>query len=120
MCDVLIPVLHLVFPYEKTSPPTINVLKFSFGIFGLKITGENFKKQLSHLWFLDNKLVDCSTTDGKKCVFPFKYKDVTYNGCTKIKNKNVLWCSTKTDEQGNYITGGNWGNCSETCQKGKA
>ena len=90
-------------------------------IFGLEITRENFKKQLSHLWFLDfYKLVDCSTTDGKKCVFPFKYKDVTYNGCTKIKNKNVLWCSTKTDEQGNYITGGNWGNCSETCQKGKA
>ena len=68
---------------------------------------------------MDNKLVDCSTTDGKKCVFPFKYKDVTYNGCTKIKNKNVLWCSTKTDEQGNYITGGNWGNCSVTCQKGE-
>ena len=78
------------------------------------------KKNIKWWWIENESFLDCSTTDGKQCVFPFKYKGVVYNGCTKTKNRNVLWCSTKTDEQGNYILGGNWGNCSETCQKGKA
>ena len=73
---------------------------------------------LSKIFESKRLYLDCSTTDEKPCVFPFKYNGVIYNGCTKTKNKNVLWCSTKTDEQGNYITGGNWGNCSATCQKG--
>ena len=52
--------------------------------------------------------------NGKQCVFPFKYQDVIYHNCTTVKNNNVPWCSTKTDEKGNYITG-QFGNCSQSC-----
>ena len=42
MCDGLIPVLHLVFPYEK-KPPNHQCLDF-FCVFGLAIQRENLKR----------------------------------------------------------------------------
>ncbi|XP_067041766.1 epididymal sperm-binding protein 1-like isoform X3 [Acropora muricata] len=52
--------------------------------------------------------VECKTktTDGKCCSFPFTYKGVTYNSCTKIDH-NKLWCSLDTSYKGR------WGNCVE-------
>ena len=38
------------------------------------------------------------------CVFPFKYKGVTYNSCTK-KNHNKYWCSKDA------VYKGRWKNC---------
>lgn len=51
---------------------------------------------------------------GLRCVFPFKYRGITYDGCTKA-NHPRLWCATKTDPSGNYI--GQWGDCSSACPK---
>ena len=48
------------------------------------------------------------TTDGKKCVFPFKYNGKTYNKCTTVDNGNTEWCATEVKTDGNYK---DWGNC---------
>ena len=36
------------------------------------------------------------TANGAKCRFPFTYRGVTYNGCTK-KDEDKLWCRTTAD-----------------------
>ena len=46
------------------------------------------------------------------CVFPFFYENETHHGCTK--DKDVFWCSTKTDKYGFHIDG-NWGICGPKC-----
>ena len=55
----------------------------------------------------------CKTTTGpdqnKPCVFPFTFSGVTYTECTKA-NFDHLWCSTKVDDNGNFIQN-HWGNC---------
>ena len=56
----------------------------------------------------------------KPCVFPFKFRGLTYNNCTTADNapedKNA-WCSTKVDEFGNHVgEQGNWGICETRCQ----
>jgi len=54
-----------------------------------------------------------------ECVFPFTFNNFTYNGCPTDptdETKTKRWCSTKVDETGNHITGGdNWGYCTEGC-----
>ena len=47
------------------------------------------------------------------CVFPFRYKNVTYNTCTKVDTK-YNWCATVVDAQSNF-KGGWWGYCNESC-----
>jgi len=47
---------------------------------------------------------------GKECVFPFRYRGVTYNECTS-RNHRREWCATKTDDDDRYIRG-RWGHCS--------
>ena len=45
----------------------------------------------------------CQTVAGIDCVFPFKYNDITYNGCITIKDpENKPWCSTKVNTQNKY------------------
>ncbi|XP_074621612.1 72 kDa type IV collagenase-like isoform X3 [Acropora palmata] len=58
-----------------------------------------------------NQEVKCKTktTNGKCCSFPFTYKGVTYNSCTKIGH-NKLWCSLDTSYKGR------WGNCEVECK----
>lgn len=51
---------------------------------------------------------------GKKCVFPFRYKDVQYHSCTQEDHHNV-WCATKVDDEGKFIKG-EWGECSSSPQ----
>jgi len=65
----------------------------------------------------------CLTTSdskdpGAKCVFPFKYKGKTYTGCPPVLgNPGRTWCSTKTDSDGNHVSGGgNFGFCSSHCK----
>jgi len=48
------------------------------------------------------------------CIFPFKYRGVTYNNCTKARHSKH-WCSYKVNKQGEHVTGF-WGLCDpKTC-----
>jgi len=55
------------------------------------------------------------------CVFPFTYNKETYWSCAKWvwggENQGALWCSTKTDRNGNHVNGqGYYGFCDcSTC-----
>ena len=58
---------------------------------------------------------------GKLCIFPFKYKGVTYNECTNVDNEiigaNIFWCATKVDEDGELAADSrHWGECNEYCR----
>ena len=75
------------------------------------------------LFLLDDcSALECKTDSGadpnKPCVFPFKFRNTTYNCCTfDASPENKAWCSTKVDQAGNHIGGqGNWGYCEEKCQ----
>ena len=51
----------------------------------------------------------------KKCVFPFKYKGITYNKCTKDNSENgQSWCAYKVNRQGVAVDG-KWGDCDQGC-----
>ena len=57
----------------------------------------------------DNNI--CFTNSGDPCQFPFIFNRQKYTGCTRDSDpSNRLWCSTKTDFNGNHIKG-NWGYC---------
>ena len=67
----------------------------------------------------------CTTTSGpdpnKLCIFPFKFRGITYNSCTTNGNDpgdTNAWCSTKVDDSGEHVGDGqgNWGNCETKCQ----
>ena len=45
------------------------------------------------------------------CKFPFIYKDVTYNSCTKM-DRNKLWCATTVDATNQKTS---WGYCTDSC-----
>merc|ERR1712060_84531 len=51
---------------------------------------------------------------GKKCVFPFVYKDIKYEGCSAEDHIN-LWCATEVDSDGQAVDG-KWGDCSWSAQ----
>lgn len=62
---------------------------------------------------------ECLTEDGRACIFPFNYDNITYFGCT-LKNdpENKAWCSTKVEEetQEHISGGGHWGHCNSQCK----
>ena len=50
-------------------------------------------------------LEECTTntTTGEKCIFPFIYKDKTYQDCTaagNVRNNLTKWCATKVNNAG--------------------
>ena len=56
---------------------------------------------------LDCSELACTTSSGpdsnKSCIFPFEFRGITYNCCTKDGNEDPsadAWCSTKVDESG--------------------
>ena len=52
---------------------------------------------------------------GKKCIFPFIYKNIKYEKCTTV-DSITPWCSTNVDKSKHHIEdGGFWGACPETC-----
>jgi len=61
--------------------------------------------------------VDSSAPE-TECIFPFTFNNFTYNGCpTDPFDETKRWCSTKTDENGNHVTGdGTWGYCTPGCK----
>ena len=70
--------------------------------------------RLSNVALKVNVILDCLITKEEQCVFPFKYKGVSYDSCTTVDNNDKLWCSTKTDEDGKFISGF-WVNCNDSC-----
>ena len=54
----------------------------------------------------------CYTKEGNECVFPFKYKDVTYNNCTSV-DVFQPWCATDYDQSSEEILA--WGLCLPDC-----
>ena len=52
---------------------------------------------------------------GKRCIFPFIFKNKMYNSCTRDGDpNNKPWCSVKVDNTNTHIQG-NWGHCNEFC-----
>jgi len=52
---------------------------------------------------------------GRPCVFPFKYREVTYDKCTSRDSDNGQpWCATEVDDEG-YVVDNAWGDCLEGC-----
>ena len=64
---------------------------------------------------ITNFVSDCFTKEGQTCVFPFKNKGISYNGCTSA-DYDQLWCSTKNGADGNYET---WDVCTPSCKEGQ-
>ena len=69
-------------------------------------------------------LDSCRTTSGpssgQTCVFPFRWAGQEYKNCTAWiwsgENKGKLWCSTRTDINGNHVNGGGYyGFCPSSC-----
>ena len=50
-------------------------------------------------------ILECLTTKGEPCKFPFTYYDVKYFECTSVANNGVPWCYTSP----------RYGNCAESC-----
>ena len=66
-----------------------------------------------------NPIGVCKTVSGpdanKPCVFPFRFKGITYNTCSFEKSSRP-WCSTRVDKKGNHISGGgHYGDCQRHC-----
>ena len=69
--------------------------------------------------------------EGAFCRFPFRYKDVEYNMCTRVDhqltpdaievgvNSTQGWCATKVDAHGDYIPH-HWGICQAECRPPKS
>jgi len=64
-----------------------------------------------------------NTDPGKRCIFPFEYKGVTYNACTDVDSEKVsstkfLWCATEVNQDGKILEDSwNWGECNSYCTK---
>ena len=56
----------------------------------------------------------CHTTEGERCVFPFKNYGKVYFQCTYLDSPTP-WCSTQVDNNGNAVAN-RWGDCdTDTC-----
>ena len=57
----------------------------------------------------------CGTSDGRTCVFPFRFRGETYTDCTTQADPDGrYWCSTSTDARGKHVMG-KWGYCDMSC-----
>ena len=68
---------------------------------------QNYSK--SHTYLKITK--GCQTVDGEDCVFPFIYKEKTYNECTKEESTEP-WCATSVMKNGEVIPK-HWGDCKD-------
>merc|ERR1719210_1519988 len=79
-----------------------------YAVFGILLMQQAFGQTNSR---------QCNTIEDKPCVFPFKFKDKTFFGCTIFSDPDDrFWCSTKVDEDGNHVVGQDeYGYCSDEC-----
>merc|ERR1739844_256564 len=64
--------------------------------------------------------VDCQTTNGTACQFPFYLNGKEYNTCTMDYTSpgETPWCATRVDGVGNFLhlaPGSAWGYCQSNC-----
>lgn len=61
--------------------------------------------------------MNCTSSNGRQCVFPFIYGDKIFSSCTtEYSDSSAPWCSTKVMPGGFHITGaGEYGDCPEDC-----
>jgi len=52
----------------------------------------------------------CTTIEGKKCIFPFKYEGAEYYACTFADSPTAAWCATGIYTNGTVIPE-LWGDC---------
>ena len=53
------------------------------------------------------------SSNGKECIFSFRYGDTSYNECTDVDSETgAPWCATGIDEDG-YVLADEWGYCKE-------
>ena len=82
--------------------------------------------------------LECKTVHGNQCIFPFKYKGVTYNECTKDHSENYkgnltfytshslfslfyppAWCATEVKSPLDIeVVRGTWEDCESACLLG--
>ena len=55
----------------------------------------------------------CKQVAKYRCQFPFKFKNKTYNSCTKVENNGIDWCATTVHKT--TLEARKWGNCTESC-----
>lgn len=77
------------------------------------------------------RTVEGGPIEGAFCRFPFRYKDVEYNMCTRVDhsltpdaveagvNSTQGWCATKVDAHGDYVPH-HWGICQQECRPPKS
>lgn len=57
--------------------------------------------------FLGCHVTHGGNADGACCHFPFIYRDIVYDRCTKSGRDNKIWCATTVD----YNRDHQWGYC---------
>ena len=58
--------------------------------------------------------INCATTDGFRCTFPFIFENVTWTTCTTADETSEFpkaWCNTQLEDS----SGWGWGYCHESC-----
>ena len=60
--------------------------------------------------------LECRTTSGSKCIFPFLYGEVTYHKCTSVDYSGTFWCATGVDSYGKVAW--DYGSCGSECFQG--
>ena len=54
---------------------------------------------------------ECWTVKKERCIFPFTYKGLTHNSCTKADSENgAYWCATEVQSNGEVVNG-KWEDC---------
>ena len=94
--------------YFDTEPPLM-VFIFTVDCGSTPVTTFLVQAVLKTLFsFLETGCRADFTSDGKKCVFPLRYKGVTYNACTKKDGRGRNWCATAVNNKNEYTE---WGYC---------
>ena len=53
------------------------------------------------------------SSNGKPCIFPFKYDGKSYSACTLVdSDTGIPWCATGKD-QDEFVIDNDWGECTE-------
>ena len=70
-------------------------------------------KSYEHIDFISN---ECLAENGDPCIFPFIYKDQTFEECTLFDaNANKPWCAVAVNDDSEMTS---WKNCLMTSCKG--
>ena len=61
----------------------------------------------------------CEIKAKAPCIFPFIFKDKTYNSCTKVESKsNEFWCATYVNDTSHFQDF--WAKCEDFCDSENA